>query len=317
MSIHQPHDKLIKNVLKHKAVSREFFDALLPSHIRNIIELETLELNSTTFIDEKLRGTSCDLLFSTKFAGRPGYLYILCENQSKSDRYMPLRLWRYMLSIMKQHSKTHPNEPLPLIYPLTFFTGKKPYDQSMDFLDLFDEVDRDLARHIMYNPFQLVDLNLTNESDFSKYVMLNTLVMAMKHYQHIDQYLSEMAQLFAAIDQRGETDFACAIINYLVDRGKAGSAKEFIDELHEALPESQRGNMESISQYLVNQGIQKGRVEGEQIGIQKGREEGREEVAVNMLQLGMGTDDVVKCSGLQRAVVEALAEQLKVSKTEH
>ncbi len=52
------------------------------------------------------------------------------------------------------------------------------------------------------------------------------------------------------------------------------------------------------------------RAECEQIGIQRGREE----VAVNLLQLGVDMDTIVKSSGLPRSVVEGLASRQKTGK---
>ena len=80
MTIHQPHDSLFKTALKNKAASIEFFDALLPQHIKQQIDLTTLELSDSSFVDEELKQTSCDLLFSTKFSGAFGYIYLLCEH---------------------------------------------------------------------------------------------------------------------------------------------------------------------------------------------------------------------------------------------
>ena len=205
---------------------------------------------------------------------------------------MPLRLWRYMLSIMEQHTKAHPGEPLPIIYPLTFYTGDRPYGKPMDFIELFEMQDRDLARQIMYNPFRLFDINLADEEDFQKYVILNTLMTAMKNYRNIDQYLSKMAKGFLLIeDKAGGTEIICAIINYIVGVGQAESAETFANELREALPEEQRVAMESISQHFV--------------------EKGRKEVAINMLTRGLDVDFVAETSGLSRSTIEELAKQRK------
>ena len=104
MSIHHVHDHFLKSALKNSTVSREFFSKLLPDEIKRIVNLEHLRLSETSFVDEELRSSSCDLLFETKFQQQPGYLYLLVEGQSTVDHYMPLRLWRYMLDIMYQHS---------------------------------------------------------------------------------------------------------------------------------------------------------------------------------------------------------------------
>ena len=84
-TIHQPHDKIVKTSLSNPAVSREFFDRLLPDKIRQLVDLDHLHLENTSFIDDDMKASACDLLFTTKFAGRPGYLYALVEHQHLPD----------------------------------------------------------------------------------------------------------------------------------------------------------------------------------------------------------------------------------------
>ena len=168
-TIHQPHDKIIKTSLSNPAVSREFFDRLLPDKIRQLVDLDYLHLENNSFIDDDMKASACDLLFTTKFAGRPGYLYALVEHQHLPDPMMPVRLWEYVSRIWRIHRKQHPNEPLPVIYPMLFYSGDKPYIEPMDLIKMFAKADQDLAREVLYNPFQLIDLTQSKPADFEQH----------------------------------------------------------------------------------------------------------------------------------------------------
>ena len=290
MAIHHVHDMFFKNALKHKSVSKEFFNQLLPANIRQLIDLNHLTLNDSSFVDKELRATSCDLLFETKFAKKPGYLYLLAEEQYNVHKYMPLRLLRYMLDIMHQHTTIHPGEPLPIVYPITFFAGDKPYNAPMDLIELFAESDRELARQILHNPFQLVDIKLTNDADFERHAMFKAFMLSMKYRRCIDQHLGQLADSLVIIDQMGEIDYINTVVTYILDAGEAESPEDFMSSLVEALPENQRENMQSIAQHLVGRGRVEGRVEG--------LKEASRNIARNMLSKDINIDIIVETTDL-------------------
>lgn len=65
ISIHQPHDKLFKLALEEIAVAKEFFDAHLPKHIREKIDLNRLKFENHGFIDPIYKETEADVLCKT------------------------------------------------------------------------------------------------------------------------------------------------------------------------------------------------------------------------------------------------------------
>ena len=115
---HHPHDHLFRTMMRKESVYLPFFARYLPPHIQRMIESKETTLTESTYVDEKLKETSSDLVFKTKFLDAPGYLYILIEQQSVPDPDMAFRLLRYTVEIMTQHRDGHPKAPYPLVYPL-------------------------------------------------------------------------------------------------------------------------------------------------------------------------------------------------------
>ena len=203
MPVHQPHDKLIKQVLKEKSLRKEFFEYALPENIKTHIDLNQLALCNTTFIDEAMRGTSCDLLFSTQYSGQPGYLYLLCEAQSTVDAMMAFRLWRYLLSICDEHLKMHGGKgplplvypvvmhggkgPLPLVYPVVLYSGiDKPWNAPLNLIELFDPTHQNLMRTLLHDAFPLVDINCLNADKLSHYQRFELLVTTLKCRKNLE-----------------------------------------------------------------------------------------------------------------------------------
>lgn len=71
-------------------IPREIFlDIHLPSSLRQLCELETLRLESASFIEEDLRACYSDVLWSLKTTAGEGYIYVVIEHQSSPDAIWP------------------------------------------------------------------------------------------------------------------------------------------------------------------------------------------------------------------------------------
>jgi hypothetical protein len=90
--VHNPHDKFFKEAFGRPEVAREFLQTYLPSRLVRAIDWQTLKQEPASFVDERLAGSSSDLLYSARLRGEPVLLYCLFEHQSTVDADMPFRL---------------------------------------------------------------------------------------------------------------------------------------------------------------------------------------------------------------------------------
>ena len=98
-NVHQPHDKIIKKLLSNMTVARDILSLFLPKEILDIVNLDHLELQPNSFIDDEHRAFAVDLLYKTTFSEKEGYIWILLEHQSYSDLWMPVRIFQYIALI--------------------------------------------------------------------------------------------------------------------------------------------------------------------------------------------------------------------------
>ncbi len=98
-TIPSPHDRFFRHALNDQRVAKAFFNFHLPNSIRQVVDLDSLQLRNDSFIDQELQLAITDVLFAANFAGKPGYIYLLAEHQSSPDRWMPFRLLNYMVRI--------------------------------------------------------------------------------------------------------------------------------------------------------------------------------------------------------------------------
>lgn len=65
--------------------------------------MKTLKLESSSFIDDDLRESYSDVLWSVKTEQGPGYIYCLIEHQSTSNKLIAFRMMRYAIAAMQNH----------------------------------------------------------------------------------------------------------------------------------------------------------------------------------------------------------------------
>lgn len=83
-----PHDAVFKRFLAHPETARDFLDIWLPESLRDLCKLDTLKLESGSFVEEDLRASYSDVLWSLQTTKGNGYIYALIEHQSSPDAHM-------------------------------------------------------------------------------------------------------------------------------------------------------------------------------------------------------------------------------------
>jgi predicted transposase/invertase (TIGR01784 family) len=134
-----PHDSLFKLAFSNPQYAAEFFRSVLPPVVVQHIDFRTLRVESTTFIDDKLRARYSDLLFRVQLAGRRAYLYLLFEHQSRPERFMCLRVLRYVIEIWSGYMNKNPRaRHLPLVIPIVLHHGEDGWIEPVTLRDLYD-----------------------------------------------------------------------------------------------------------------------------------------------------------------------------------
>lgn len=298
-----PHDALFKQFLTHPETARDFLDVHLPPALRQECDLNTLRLESGSFIEEDLRAYYSDVLYSLKAGQGDGYIYALIEHQSSPDRHMGFRMMRYAIAAMQRHLDAG-NDKLPLVIPILFYHGQvTPYPYPMNWLQEFSEPE--LAGQLYGNDFPLVDVTVISDDEIMTHRRMAILELLQKHVRQRD--LAELLEQLVTLLLAGYTnnEQLTSLMNYMLQVGDTAAPENFIRELARRSPQHEEVLM-TIAQKLEQKGIEKGRQEGRMEGIQlgeaKGRQEGvlegKREVARTMLANGIDRDSVMKMTGL-------------------
>jgi len=120
-----PHDLFARYAFGQPERAAAELRAVLPPRVVSQVDWSTLQRESGSVVDPELRETESDLLFSARLSGgRPLLFYVLLEHQSRVDRWMALRMLRYVVRQLEHWRKANPeSEGLPVVVPLVMYHG--------------------------------------------------------------------------------------------------------------------------------------------------------------------------------------------------
>lgn len=300
------HDAFFKIVMSQPEAARDFLNLHLPPALLAICDLDTLQLESTSFVDADLKPYISDILWSVETTRGSGYVYALIEHQSRPEKHITFRMLRYSVAAMQRHLDVH--KTLPLVIPVLFYAGKRsPYPFSMNWLDAFE--DPEMAAALYCRDFPLVDITRVPDDEILRHRRVALMEFLLKNIIRRDlmELTDTLTDLLVSQLESGYTTekTLLAAINYAVRDGDTDDYHRFINTLAQRLPQ-QRETIMTVAQRLREEGRLEGRMEGREEGIQigeekgliKGKLEGKLEVAQQMLASGMDRHSVMTLTGL-------------------
>ncbi|AHF79362.1 ISNCY family transposase (plasmid) [Sodalis praecaptivus] len=273
------HDALFKQFLADKEVARDFFNIHLPPEMKNRCDFATLNVVSGSFIDDALRSLYSDMVYSVRTSEGEGYIYCLIEHQSRPEKHMPLRLYRYSLAVMQRHLEQG-HQALPVVIPMLFYHGRtSPYPWSTRWLDCF--ADPELAESVYTQPFPLIDVTAMSDDEILTHKRVALLELVQKHIRTRDMLAlaGKLAGLMNTWSLSRE-QFR-GLMFYIAEWGNVNDVERFLKEIALQISDYKEEVM-TIADQLRQQGVEK----GIQQGIQQGRCEAKIELVHRLLANG-------------------------------
>jgi predicted transposase/invertase (TIGR01784 family) len=324
------HDELFKKVMSEPVAAREFLEHYLPSSFKNKIDLNSVKIEKESFITEDLRKRLSDVVYSVSLKqgkvkdgntdstsknidniedvdNEKAYVYVLIEHQSSSDYWISFRLWQYMLLLCERHKdNTKEKSKLPLICPIVVYANDKPYNAPRSLWELFE--DSQTAKALMSDEYLLVDLQKQSDDEIVNKKHLGMMEYMLKHIKARDilnlwQSLLERFESSIEIDKANDYIYIKWLLWYsdakVAEDKQAKLASIIAKHLNKA---DQEGLMRTIADKYIDEGVQKGMVQGMQIGEAKGKYE----VAKNMLSNNYSISEISRITGLSLQDINAL-----------
>jgi predicted transposase/invertase (TIGR01784 family) len=264
-----------------------------------LCDLNTLHLESGSFVEENLRYCYSDILYSLKTPSGDGYLYALVEHQSSPDKNMAFRLMRYAIAAMQRHLDKGHTE-LPLVIPVLFYHGRvTPYPWSLRWLDRFPLSQQ--AEALYTHTFPLIDVSQIPDAEIAQHRRIAMLELLQKHVRQRDmlEFREQLVSLLA-LGYTGNAQLK-ALLHYLLQAGHTADPATLLTAMaSQTVDQQQKETLMNIAQYLREEGLVKGLAQGRAEGV---RQEAMR-IAKVMLEKGMEPDVVASLTGIPVEMVE-------------
>jgi len=214
------HDRFFKELFSKKAEISEFIAKTFPIEISEKIDFQSLELDKTEYIDNKLKTNYSDIVYNCKFGNSINIkISLLFEHKSYPETYPHFQLLGYMLRIWEIQIKQ--KQELTPIIPIIFYHGEKKRKKK-SFKNYFENIDSDLLKFIPNFDYELIDVS--KYSDDKIIELFNSLqlqigILLMKNIYNEQKIIQQISKFFAEVNKLLQTEqgeqFFETIISYL------------------------------------------------------------------------------------------------------
>ncbi len=274
--LHHPHDKYAKIVLQVREIALQIIEYALDLADFECIDLDSLRLSNTTFIDEYLKESFADICYEgmTK-TDEPCTINILIENKSdkpdKSEESNLEQLNRYISNKWVEDRKQGRN--LALTIPIVLYHGSAELKKDTP-ATLFPKASQNLLRYVPSFDYVILDISHLKDSEIEaiKFIDLRNIFLAFK-YGRNEKYLAEYwKKVIIFAEQTAKNSTLNIIIKatflYMVHISQTVSKKSKNIE-NELEPDEKGSLLPFIPEFLVDS-FKKGRAEGVADGEKRG-----------------------------------------------
>lgn len=288
MKIQNPHDKFFKEVFSNTEVAKDFINNYLPQSITNIIDVDTLELQKDSFINEELQEAFSDMLFRVNINKREGYIYFLFEHKSYTSKNISFQLLKYMIEIWEAKVKKEKTGELPIIIPLLIYHGNDEWKIKTTLGEMiagYDMLPEDVKKYVPDYEYLLYDLSRYTDEQIKGEVQLRILFTIFRNIFTKDNNA----------------------IRYIMNAGQRLTKEdvyEIIRKVEKTYPEGSE---------VVMTLAEKFREEGKLQGIQEGKTKALAKTAIRLLTKRFGIlreDTRAKIERLDAVTLEIIIDEI-------
>lgn len=292
MKIQNPHDKFFKETFGNVEIAKDFLNNYLPENIMNVVDVNTLEPQKDSFINEELQEGFSDMLFRVKINKREGYIYFLFEHKSYTSKDISFQLLKYMIEIWEAKIKKEGTKELPMIIPLVIYHGKDNWNIKTTLGELitgYKDLPKDIQKFIPNYEYLIYDLSRYTDEEIKGQAQLRIILTIFrdiftkdnkglkKSIYRAAEYLQELE------DKQTGIEYFETFIKYIFNARVNFTKKdvgEIIDKISKTYPEGSELVM-TLAEIFRQEGKEEGIKKGIEKGIEKGIQQGERRKSLN------------------------------------
>jgi predicted transposase/invertase (TIGR01784 family) len=251
---HNFHDSGYKKLFSSPEIVRQLLTSFVHEEWVNLIDYNTLQRIDKSFITDEFAGRESDLIYRASFKGKDLYIFIMLEFQSTVDRFMALRMLRYITELYEYLVKSYRLKTLPAVFPVMLYNGEKRWTAPVEVNKLIEHTlpERYIPSFSYYK---------IAENEFSREFLegIQNSVSALFYVENSSE--EDLRKEFDVLTEllRSEKPAELALfINWF--RYTFNDREDIVIELKEIeeVRTMLRSSLEKYSKKLINEGIEKG-----------------------------------------------------------
>ena len=311
----QPHDKFFRSTFGQVEIASDFLKNYLPQELSEIVDIDTLELQNDTFLNEKLKEEFADLLFRVNINHKEGYVYFLFEHKSYKDRMVIFQVLKYMINIWESKIQDDVGKKLeielPIILPLVVYHSegkwniKKTLGEMMPNYKGFSDHIKKYIPNFEYLLFDLSEVNKQSTKLISETMIIIKALSRTRYASRAEaeEILIEAVELIEKAKEKDQvTYYVSACIRYMLSVRSDISEKE-MKQIAEQISVEGGELVMSVAEKLRQEGVEEGR--------EKAREEENKITAKTMIVEGEPMDKIIRYSRLTKEEIDKIRKEIR------
>jgi predicted transposase/invertase (TIGR01784 family) len=290
---HNAYDSGYKKLFSNHEFLRQLLTGFVNEDWIHEIEYSTIERLDKSFVSDEFVERESDIIYKVKFKGRDVYIFILLEFQSSVDRFMSLRMLRYITELYQDLLKNNRFKKLPSVFPLMLYNGEKRWTAHEEFNNLIESSIPD--RYIPHFRYYKIA-----ENEFSKEFLkkMKNSVSALFYTENCSgEELQKEIDTVVELLKTEKPEEITLFINWF--KYMFEDKQELVEEIKE-LSEVKSMLRTSIKKYgkkLVQEGFQEGKLEG------------KLETAANLIKEKMSLKKISEITGLPEKEIKKMKDK--------
>lgn len=279
----RPHDRYFEQVFKVLPVARQLVQTFLPPDQLAVLNLDTLQLASESFISEDLRAFFSDLVYTCETAdgAYTARICLLLEHKSRSTgRRIYVQLGNYLRGVQDEDINQG-RRPFTLTIPVLFYHGKEPWSLG-PLREQYGSVPPALSGYIPHFDFVQINVQALLDEDIRNLrdaVLLRNVLLAFKHARENKYLRQHFREVLIFVSETADMEMLLGLFQatFLYIQQVTSLNKRDIMELIQTLPPAYEQRAKTAYEQIFEEGLEKGLEKGRKEGIEKGIEKGRME----------------------------------------
>jgi predicted transposase/invertase (TIGR01784 family) len=308
MSIQHLHDRGYKRLFSNITFFRQLLESFVKEDWVKQLDFDSCEKLDKSYVSDKYKESTSDLLYKVKIAGQEAYICILLEFQSTSPYYMAVRIAHYLLDFyLGLFEADKKLRTVPPVFPIVIYNGEGNWTAPTELKELINnyELLGKFAPDFRY--FTIIEKDYPKQELEQIGNLVSTLFLVDGHYD-IKKVIQALAKLVETEDPE-DIETLMTWVMFLVT-GKKLTEQDY-EQLKQAC-QSKKGVITMLEHVIANEKQQyfaEGIEEGEARGIVKGKAERNREIALKLLADKVDINIIVNATSLSVDEIMELSDK--------